>query len=86
MVIETTLRQQNVFLHRRYSKSKSTSENHTSIIVERCVMVSGACVWGSVGGVITDRDRNADHCSQPPSVSVLAVLCRLELQTDLCED
>ena len=84
MVIETTLRQQNVFLHRRYSKS--TSENHTSIIVERCVMVSGACVWRSVGGVITDRDRNADHCSQPPSVSVLAVLCRLELQTNLREE
>ena len=49
-------------------------------------MVSGACVWRSVGGVITDRDKNADHCSQPPSVSVLAVLCRIELQTNIRED
>ena len=61
MVIETTLRQQNVFLHRHRRYSKSTSDKYASIIVERCVMVSGACVWRSVGGVITDRDKNADH-------------------------
>ena len=49
MVIETTLRQQNVFLHRhrRYSKS-STSDKHASSIVERCVMVSVA----EFGGVL----------------------------------
>ena len=49
MVIETTLRQQNVFLHRhrRYSKS-STSAKYASSIVERCVMVSVA----EFGGVL----------------------------------
>ena len=48
MVIETTLRQQNVFLHRHRRYSKSTSDKHASIIVERCVMVSVA----EFGGVL----------------------------------
>ena len=48
MVIETTLRQQNVFLHRHRRYSKSTSDKHASNIVERCVMVSVA----EFGGVL----------------------------------